>query len=151
MTTMLFTNNAKTTLAVAALNSATQFTVATGSGSLFPVPATNQVLVLTLNGAINPFMEEIVYCTAISGDVLTVTRAQEGTIAQNWNIGDFIVNLMTAGTAQNFLQVNSGSTSNRPVPTAIGQFYYDTTLGYPVYCNQITPSIVWHNSQGGVV
>ena len=37
--------------------------------------------------------------TGISGNILTVERAQEGTSAQNWNVGDFIWNGPTAGTA----------------------------------------------------
>lgn len=45
-----------------------------------------------------------------------------------------------------------GLTSARPTNNLyIGLSYYDTTLGYPVFVHQISPSIVWHNASGGVV
>jgi hypothetical protein len=53
---------------------------------------------LTLNDAATGQIYEVVYVTAISGVTLTVTRAQEGTGAQNWNIGDFAYCAPTAGT-----------------------------------------------------
>ena len=151
MTQFLFSNNTETVLAANALFTDTTITVATGTGANFPAPISGQVIVLTLSAALNQAITEIVYCTNITGDVMTITRAQENTIAHNWYVGDFVANLFTAGSANQFAQVNSGSTSNRPIPTKIGQFYYDTTLGYPIYCNQITPSVVWHNSQGSPV
>jgi len=53
---------------------------------------------LTLNDAATGQVYEVVYVTAISGVTLTVTRAREGTTAQNWNIGDFAFCAPTAGT-----------------------------------------------------
>jgi hypothetical protein len=56
----------------------------------------------------------------------------------------------------NFTQAStipaSGTTANRPVnttatPLAIGQFYYDTTLGIPIWWN----GSVWKNASGGTV
>jgi hypothetical protein len=45
-----------------------------------------------------------------------------------------------------------GTTAMRPTAGLyVGQFYYDTTLGYPVWVHQVSPSIVWHNGAGGVV
>ena len=46
----------------------------------------------------------------------------------------------------------TGTTAQRPTKNLwIGLPYYDTTLGYPVFVHQISPSIVWHNASGGVV
>jgi hypothetical protein len=47
---------------------------------------------------------------------------------------------------------SSGTTAQRPVsttqiPLAIGQFYYDTTLGIPIYWN----GTVWKNASGTTV
>lgn len=43
-----------------------------------------------------------------------------------------------------------GPTANRPTPTMIGQAYFDTTLGYGINCQQVSPPI-WVNGAGGVV
>lgn len=42
----------------------------------------------------------------------------------------------------------SGPTVNRPAPpTFVGQYYFDTTLGFPVYAKQILPTI-WVDAAG---
>jgi hypothetical protein len=151
MTQLLFSNKTETVLAADVLFTDLVMTVANGTGNAFPIPTTGQLLVLTLSSALNAAITEIIHCTNITGDILTIVRAQEGTVARNWYVGDFVANLFTAGTANQFMQINSGTTSQRPIPTIIGEPYYDTTLGYQINCNQITPSIVWHNGQGNPV
>jgi len=50
-----------------------------------------------------------------------------------------------------FSQQQSGTTAQRPTTGLwVGRRYYDTTLGYPVYVNSVSPT-VWHNSAGAVV
>lgn len=45
-----------------------------------------------------------------------------------------------------------GTTAQRPTKSLyVGQSYYDTTLGYPVWVHQVSPAIVWHNGAGAVV
>lgn len=45
-----------------------------------------------------------------------------------------------------------GTTAQRPTKNLwIGLPYYDTTLGYPVFVHQISPSIIWHNGAGAAV
>lgn len=151
MTTLLFANQAQTALASPALSTDTTLNLAVGTGIIFPAPSANQILILTLSSALNAAITEIIYCTGIIGDVLTVERAQENTIARAWNIGDFVANLLTAGTLENFVQSNSGTTAQRPIPTYIGQPYYDTSLGYLICCNEFTPSVIWHNGSGNPV
>jgi hypothetical protein len=41
----------------------------------------------------------------------------------------------------------SGPTSARPVPTFLGQPYFDTTLGFMVWCSQILPAL-WVDAAG---
>ena len=41
----------------------------------------------------------------------------------------------------------SGPTSSRPIPTFVGQSYFDTTLGYTVWCKQLSPTI-WVDAAG---
>jgi len=41
----------------------------------------------------------------------------------------------------------SGPTTARPTPLVVGQGYFDTTLGYMVWCKTTIP-IVWVNAAG---
>jgi hypothetical protein len=44
---------------------------------------------------------------------------------------------------------SSGPTTARPTTNLyLGQFWYDTTLGLPVWVNSVGPPIVWHNAAG---
>lgn len=103
----LFTNNAKTTLAVAISTAATTIQFAPGTGSLFPNPGAGQAFVMTLLPAVGGVANEIVYCTARSADTLTVVRGQEGTAAQTWSAGDNAQGLPTAGVMGGFAQIAS--------------------------------------------
>jgi hypothetical protein len=54
-------------------------------------------------------------------------------------------------TVQKILQAtsSSGTTAQRPTTNLyIGQFWYDTTLGLPVWVHSVGPPIVWHNGAG---
>ncbi len=47
---------------------------------------------------------------------------------------------------------NNGSTTARPTTNLwIGQIYFDTTLGYPVFVQSLGPPAVWVNASGSVV
>jgi len=107
MTTLLFANNAKSTLAGPISNVATTLSLASGTGALFPNPGTGQAFMLTLTDAATGETYEIMQCTSRVGDVCTVVRAQEGTTALNWAAGDFANNFLTAGTAALFPQVGA--------------------------------------------
>ena len=56
---------------------------------------------ITLINALTGNME-IVQCTARSGDVFTIVRAQEGTTAQSFAVGDAVQLRITAGSLQTF-------------------------------------------------
>ena len=53
---------------------------------------------ITLNDAATGLIYEIMYCTAISGSNLTVSRGEESTSAQSWNVGDIVFSGPTAGS-----------------------------------------------------
>jgi hypothetical protein len=36
----------------------------------------------------------------------------------------------------------------RPTPVFVGQSYFDTSLGQPIWASQITPSVIWVNASG---
>lgn len=96
MTQFVIANNVNTQLAAAASSGATTLTLA--SSTNLPTLSAGQIMPLTLNDAATGQNYEIVYVTAISGVTLTVTRAQEGTGALNWSIGDYAYCAPTAGT-----------------------------------------------------
>ena len=109
--TVLFANNANTTLAAGITSSATSISLATGTGSLFPSPSGGNFYIATLTDAATGLVNEIVHVTAMSGDVATVVRAQEGTTGHSYLTGDYFNMLVTAGTMQQFFQKSS-----MPVP-----------------------------------
>jgi hypothetical protein len=143
----VWADNAATTLALPISNSATTCTLDSGTGALFPNPTGGQVFSVTLISASNPNLYEIAYCTARSGDVLTITRGEEGTTALAWNAGDLAQNLVTAGLL-NDLVVPSGVTSFNTRTGAVTLTSGDVTgaLGY-------TPAdqtaLLWKNFQMG--
>ena len=102
----LFSNNAKTTLAAQLLVGSTTFTVGAGGGALFRTIAAPNHELITLqresDGAI-----EIVKVTShlVANDIFAVvTRAQEGTIALQFEIGDKVQARWTRGTAEALTQ-----------------------------------------------
>lgn len=97
--TLLASNNASTVLASSINASATTLTVNTGTGALFPSPISGtSFFKLTLIDAATGQITEIVHVTSRTGDVMTIERAQEGTVARAWSANDIAANMMTAGT-----------------------------------------------------
>lgn len=94
MTTFNATVNwASSTLAVAMTAGSTSLTVASGEGALFG-STFPMVLVIDYN---LPSHREIVLATSRAGDVIQVTRAQEGTTATTHASGAILRNNLTAG------------------------------------------------------
>lgn len=107
MAVFLFANNANSTLAGPINSSVTSLNLASGQGALFPNPSAGQQFALTLTDAATGLLTEIMYCTARTGDTLTVVRAQENTTAQSWIAGDLAANLVTAGQMAANVQTSS--------------------------------------------
>lgn len=107
-------NNGLSTLAAGITSSDTSITVATGDGSKLPALSAGQWFMATLVKSTGTL--EIVKVTARSGDVLTITRAQEGTTAAAFSTGDRIEHRLTAGTVMGELAridaalISSGAT-----------------------------------------
>ncbi|HFG0668204.1 TPA: hypothetical protein ACGEPU_004600, partial [Salmonella enterica] len=96
---LLAANNAQTVLAAGISSTATSLTVNTGTGTLFPSPATGtSFFKLTIIDAATGTLTEIVHVTARNGDVFTIQRGQEGTVPRAWSANDIAANMMTAGT-----------------------------------------------------
>ena len=108
MADRIFSNNASSLLAASIDDNDTVVQVGSGEGALFPSPGAGQYFVLALVNADGDL--ELTHCTSRTGDLLTVTRAQEGTTAQAWTNGVTRCELrVTAGTLDDFIQV-SGDT-----------------------------------------
>jgi hypothetical protein len=96
---LLFSNNASSSLAGPINNVATTCNLQAGAGALFPNPGAGQTFTGTFTDAATGLLNEIVSVTARSTDTLTIVRAQEGTVALSWLAGDLFNNLWTAGQA----------------------------------------------------
>ena len=120
MTTTLYANNAKTTLAAPINATQTSITVAAGTGGPFPSPAIGQAFKLTLTNASVSTVNEICVCTARSGDVLTVIRGQEGTTALPFILGDIVGNYDTAASMAELVQATQLQNQYYQYGTAAG-------------------------------
>jgi hypothetical protein len=131
--TILWSNNASTTVSGSITPVSTTVSLAAGTGVLFPQPTGTDYFVATFYDQATKTQNEIVHVTNITGDVATIVRAQEGTTARAWNAGDLFANLVTAGTLRNFVQSGAG-----PAPTSIVYVGTDisTTPGL-IVCNTV--------------
>lgn len=83
---VVLANNAVSRLSATLSTGATALSITPGEGAKFPSPSVGNWFPLTIVKASGAL--EIVRCTSRSGDVLTVVRAQEGTAAQPFSVGD---------------------------------------------------------------
>lgn len=97
MTQFVLANNVATTITSAVAPSDT--TIALASSAHLPVLPTGSIFPITLNDKASGLVYEVLYCTAISGAMLTVMRGQEGTTAKSWALGDYAFSTVTAATA----------------------------------------------------
>jgi len=98
---VLYTNNARSTLAASITASQTSLTVASGDGGLFPHPANGDVFYATLANQ-SESAQEIVRVNARSVDTFTVVRGQDGTSAQAWAAGDKVELRLTRAMLDDF-------------------------------------------------
>lgn len=150
----LFSNNAKCKFGAALVTTGVNNVTATveleaGKGSLFKSPSGNQFQLLTFKEG---DIVEIVKMTARTGDSITVTRAQEGTAAQDFTTAGDIFATITEATFQDIndkvvqntakaVQNNDNSgdaigtasiniQSGRTVPANVASGDYAVTIGY---------------------
>jgi hypothetical protein len=131
---LLFANNAVSTIASPINAAATAVQIATGDGVKFPNPVVGQEFFkLTFVDTATGLITEICNCTARAGDILTIARAQEGTIAHSWLAGDAAKNMTTAQTQANFSQVQQAQA---------GLYNYAVDTGTPnSYAVALTPAV----------
>lgn len=106
--TILWANNASTTVSGSITAASTTVSLAAGTGVRFPNPTGGNYYKATFYDQATKTQYEIVHVTAMSGDIATIVRAQEGTTALAWSAGDIFANLITAGTLAAFVQAGVG-------------------------------------------
>lgn len=109
--TVLFSNDAATTLAGGISNVATSALLAAGSGILFPNPTNGDYFILTFTDEATGQLHEIVHVTARAGDVITLLRGREGTAAKAWVAGDLVDHMCTAGSMAAMVQISNALSS----------------------------------------
>ena len=144
MTVFQFSNFAQTTLANGLTPSETTGTLALGTGSTMPALSTGQQFAAVLTDAATKTVKEVVYVTAISGDVVTMTRGQEGTTAGTWATGSLFGQLPTAGVEGKFLQF--GQIVPRVPASGTGSFTANTTLTLTASLTAPVAGQVWAHS-----
>jgi microcystin-dependent protein len=85
MARLLFSDFASSLLAASIDATDVSVQVEAGLGALFPTPGAGQGFYIVLENASGD--KEVCFCTARTGDLLTVTRAQGGTSAEEWTAG----------------------------------------------------------------
>lgn len=99
-----FTNNFSAPLASGISAGATSITLASGYGASLTNYTGGEYEYLTIYNAAGSV--EIIKVTARSGDVLTVTRGQDGTVAQAWLANDKVASRPCRAAMNDALQVN---------------------------------------------
>ena len=108
--TLLATNNAESALASAISATDTSLIVSAGTGAEFPDAVDGvSYFKLTIIDAATGAQIEIVNVTAKTGDIFTIERAQEGTLARAWSANDFVANMMTADTLNVIAEYTQGA------------------------------------------
>lgn len=107
MAQALVNNNAYSTLAAGISAGATSLTVATGHGARFPVVSGGNFFFATLVNSANTI--EIVKVLSRAGDVMTITRGQDGTSASAYLLGDRIELRPTAALFNDKLPFGGGT------------------------------------------
>lgn len=139
---ILLANNVFSTLAVSVSATDTVFTVATGTGSLFPALSSGEYFYITL---ISPGgLIEIVKATDRDGDDITVIRGQDDTVAVAFVAGSRMEMRINAASVKDYVTQYSatialedrylGPQASDPTlrlngnPLQSGDFYFNTTV-----------------------
>lgn len=109
-----FGNNVVSSIAQDLTASQTTIQVMPGAGSLFSRLLTADFVnnatpmsiyaKITLSDA-GAATFEVCHLLSVSGDVLTVIRGQEGTLAKGWSLNDVVANFSTRGSENHFAQI----------------------------------------------
>ena len=117
----LFNNNVFSALGASLSNVSTTMAVTAGHGTRFPAATDPLFFLLTLQDA-SANIEIIKVTEHTSGsDSFTIARAQEGTTARSWSLGDVVELRLTAGTLAQLGVIDNTSTSLRVSRSGVAQ------------------------------
>lgn len=116
---LLLKNNAFSALAAALNNTDTTLVVQTGTGDRFPIVVAPDTALVTLQDASNNIEIVRVTARASGSDSMTIQRAQDGTSARSWNIGDVAEIRLPVGVVAP-LQVLDGAATASAIRTKLG-------------------------------
>ena len=115
---LLFTNNAVSTLAAGISDTDLTLVVQAADGLLYPNPSGNDSFLVTLRDASNNI--EIVEVTNKAADTFTIVRGQEGTVAKAYLSGDAVELSVTAGVLSQYRQGVGDGVVDVAINTAVG-------------------------------
>jgi Collagen triple helix repeat (20 copies) len=104
MTKLIFGNNVASTISGTVFPTSTVIAVASGTGITFPQPVAGEEFIATFIDQLTGQIREIVHVTSVTGDTMTIVRAQENTTAVQWPAGSIFAHLHTAGAMAVMLQ-----------------------------------------------
>src|SRR5690606_34563027 len=113
---VLIANNAASRLAGPITDTSTELALSPGDGSKFPIITAGHWFPVTAVNQYGAF--EIMRVTGRSGDILTVVRAQEGTQAKAFAVGDRLELRMTAEAFSQKLDKEGGTITGNVTLTA---------------------------------
>lgn len=128
MAQLLFKNNAFSSLGAGLLIGGTTLIVASGHGDRFPVVSGTDFMMLTLQDASNNIEIVKVTARASASDSMTIERAQEGTSARAWSLGD-VVELRLTSFALNPLSLLAGVSAAADFRAKIGAVTFTSATG----------------------
>lgn len=140
-----FENNASSLLvaAINTLDTSVQITAGDGGTKFsFPSLSANKPAMLVLFDASLNY--EIVKATARSADTFTIVRAQEGTTARSWSIGDGLALRPTQQVLEAFLQ-KAADNLLTGVNNFEGAVTYAASAGTDTYTASLTPALTAYN------
>lgn len=114
-----YTNNASSTLASGIIAVDGQCTIDSGEAANFPAPTGGDYALCTIEDVSGNL--EIVRMTARAGGLCTITRAQEGTTAQDFASGSRFELRVTAASLNGFLQKDGDSITGTIEMTGAGR------------------------------
>jgi hypothetical protein len=102
----IFKNNFAVTLASGVDTDDVEWTLSTGHGDLFPTLSGGDYIRMTAAVGFpdNETSWEVVKVTDVTGDVITVVRAQDNTTAQSWSSSTTLQHRATADALSGFMQ-----------------------------------------------
>lgn len=112
----LHSNNATAGLRDAITAASTTVRVSAGLGTLFPNPGTDEAFYVTVEDRRSGRIE-IMLCTQRTTDTLTVTRGQQGTVAQSFPVGVNVSNRITAQILNDFVEATVDVIPLARIPT----------------------------------